>query len=235
MADNANNTKIWQEAVSAGKDCPSIEVLENIELGSADPKAQHVAGCPHCQTELAMLRSFEAAVPAEDEGASVAWIAAQLQRYQQKQAAPARPVLAWRNFFKVPYMAAAAAMIVAITLGISLYDRSGKPPINPNVNIGVMRSGVRLVGPVGNVAQVPQEFQWEAYAGATSYRVEVMEVDGHVDWSAQTSQTSLAASPEVKTIAAKPGKPLLWKVTALDASGAVIADSSPERFQVATK
>jgi hypothetical protein len=233
MADNANNTKIWQEAVSATPDCPSIEVLEKIEAGSADANAQHVAGCAHCQTELAMLRSFEAALPVEGEGASVAWITAQLQRNQQKQAAPARPVLAWRSFFKVPYMAAAAALIVAVTLGISLYDRGGKPTIKGGGDIGIMRSGVHLMGPIGNLSEMPQQFQWEAYAGAVNYKVEVMEVDGHVDWSGTTSQTSIALSSDVKTIAAKPGKPLQWKVTALDATGKVLADSSAEKFQVA--
>jgi hypothetical protein len=236
MADNANNTKIWQEAVSATPDCPSIEVLEKVEAGSADANAQHVAGCAHCQTELAMLRSFEEALPLEGEGASVAWITAQLQRNQQKQAAPVRSVLAWRNLFRIPYMAAAAALIIAMTLGISLYNGSGKPGINTHIGNGEFRSGsVRLSGPIGNISGMPQQFQWEAFAGAVNYKVEVMEVDGHVDWSGTTAQTSITLAPEVATIAAKPGKPLQWKVTALDATDKSIGESSTERFQVAGK
>ena len=236
MADNANNTKIWQEALSATKDCPSIELLVNVELGSADPKAQHVAGCAHCQTELAMLRSFEEAAPAADEGAAVAWITAQLQRNQNPVAQPKGRELAWRSLFKVPYMAAAAALIVAITLGISLYDRSGPGPINGNVGLGNMRSGsIHLISPVGNQGQMPQQFQWEPVAGAASYTVAVMEVDGHTDWTGQTSQTSLAAAPEVKTLAAIPHKPLEWKVTAHDAAGKEIASSGAQRFEVVAK
>jgi hypothetical protein len=51
MAGNNNNTKIWQDAVSASKECPSLEVLERVmEVSSSDPKlAAHVAECPHCQ------------------------------------------------------------------------------------------------------------------------------------------------------------------------------------------
>ncbi|MFI5103461.1 MAG: hypothetical protein ACHP79_00935 [Terriglobales bacterium] len=236
MADNANNTKIWQEAVSATKDCPPIEMLENVELGSADPKAQHVAACAHCQTELAMLRSFEEATPSADEGAAVAWITAQLQRNQNPAVQPKGRVLAWRSLFKVPYMAAAAALIIAITLGVSLYDRSGPGPINGQVGTGNMRSGsIHLVSPIGNQGQVPQQLQWEAVAGAASYTVEVMEVDGHVDWTGKTSQTALAAAPEVKTLAAIPHKPLEWKVTAYDAAGKEIASSGAQRFEVIAK
>lgn len=238
MADKANNPTIWQEAVSAGKDCLSIEALENVELGSADPKAQHVAACPHCQTELAMLRSFEAAVPSADEGAAAAWIAAKLQRAQQTPVPqPKGQLLAWRSFFKVPYMAAAAALIIAIAVGVSLYD-GGKGPgqINGNIGVGNFRTeSIRLIGPAGPLAQVPDQFQWEAVAGAANYTVDIMEVDNHVAWSGQTSQTSLVAASEVKTLAAIPHKPLLWKVTARDASGKVIAESSAQRFQVVAK
>jgi hypothetical protein len=238
MADNANNTTIWRDAVSAGKDCLSLEVLESVELGSNDPKAQHVAGCPRCQTELAMLRSFEAATPAEDEGAAAAWIAAKLQRAQQAPAAqPKAQLLAWRSFFKVPYMAAAAALIVAIFVGVSMYDRnSGHGQIDGSVGIGNFRSeNIRLIGPAGTLSQVPEQFQWEAVNGAANYTVEVMGVDDQVQWSGQTSQNAMAASTEVKTLAATPHKPLKWKVTARDASGKTIAQSSSQRFQVKLK
>lgn len=239
MADKATNTQIWQDAVSAGKDCLSIEALESVEVGSADPKAQHVASCPHCQTELAMLRSFEAAAPAEDEGAAAAWIAAKLQRAQQGRpvAQPKGQLLSWRSFFKVPYMAAAAALIIAIAVGVSMYDRgTGPGPINGNIGIGNFRTGsIRLISPAGNLTQVPEQFQWEAFDGAANYTVEIMEVDNHVAWSGQTSQTSLAAVSEVKALASIPHKPLLWKVTARDASGRVLAESSAQRFQVAVQ
>lgn len=74
MAGN-NNTKIWQEAVAATKDCPTLEVLERVmERSSSDPKAaSHVAECPHCQSEMAMLQSFESSIPSENEGAAGAF------------------------------------------------------------------------------------------------------------------------------------------------------------------
>src|SRR6478672_672483 len=84
MADNKNNLKMWQAAASATDECLPLEVLERMtESNSADPKAAaHLAECVHCQTELSMLKSFEASVPSTEEGAAVAWIAAQLERKQ---------------------------------------------------------------------------------------------------------------------------------------------------------
>lgn len=109
MADNTKTLKMWQSAVSSTEDCLPLEVLERMtESSSAEPKAAaHLADCPHCQTELSMLKSFESSVPAEGEGAAVAWIAAQLQRKQNAQSV--KPVVArvsfWRSMFRVPYLA----------------------------------------------------------------------------------------------------------------------------------
>ncbi len=60
-ANNNSNSKIWQDAVSATQECPGIEVLEHVMEGTAqDPRTQnHVSTCPHCQSELALLRKFE--------------------------------------------------------------------------------------------------------------------------------------------------------------------------------
>ncbi len=84
MADNTNTAKIWQEAAAATKECLPLEALERMmDNPSRDAKAAaHLAGCAHCQTELAMLKNFEQSTPSADEGAAVAWIAAQLERQQ---------------------------------------------------------------------------------------------------------------------------------------------------------
>ncbi len=70
----------------------------------------------------------------------MAWIAAQLERKQTSEASqPVRqPMPFWRSLFRVPYMAAAAAVIVAATLGISLYvsEDFKKPNFDHNIGIG---------------------------------------------------------------------------------------------------
>jgi hypothetical protein len=182
-----------------------------------------------------MLKSFEAATPSANEGAAVGWVVAQLQR---QQAAPARQssmarVPFWRSFFRVPYLAGAAAMIAVLALGISLYnsgpDHPG--PGNSNSNSGVYRGNFKLLSPTGELAQAPAEFRWEAVPGAASYKVELTDVIGKSLARATSIQPQLAATPEMKA-AMHAGMPVNWKVTAYDASGKSIADSTGGNFRI---
>jgi hypothetical protein len=237
MADNTKTQQMWHDAASATNECLPLEVLERMtESSSADPKAAaHLAGCPHCQTELTMLKSFEASVPSADEGAAVAWIAAQLERNQKapaaKQAVARVPF--WRTMFRVPYLAGAAALAVVLALGISLYhgNPDGPRKISDTYGKGTFRGGVHLVSPVGDLAQAPAEFRWDAVPGASSYQVELKDVAGVTLASATSTQNVLPVTPEMKANMTS-GKPLTWKVTALDASGNAVADSSGGSFKI---
>jgi hypothetical protein len=242
MAAN-NNQNLWREAVSATSECPTLDVLEKVMEGASDAKAvAHVKECPHCQSEISMLRSFESATPSFDEGAAVAWIAAQLERNQQARSGSqhklrSTSVASWRNFFRLPYMAATAALVLAAALGISLYvSENSRPAFNGNYGVSPMRSGsIRLTGPSGELAQAPSQFTWEAWPGASSYSVKLtgMDIDHTLVWQGTSSQNSLALSPEVKALI-RPGKPLELTVTALDSAGRPLA-SGKDHFRVALK
>jgi len=239
MADNKNNLKIWQDAAAVTQECLPLEVLEKMTDGtSGDAKAkEHLAGCPHCQTELSMLKSFEASTPSADEGAAVAWIAAQLERNQNARSAKqtVTRVPFWRTMFRMPYLAGAAALAVVLVLGVSLYrSMNVESPnrIGGSVGSSAFRSGaVHLVSPVGEQSQTPAEFRWDAVPGASSYVVELKDVANQTLGSAKSAQNSLAVTPEMRANML-PGKPLSWKVTALDASGKPVADSSGGEFKV---
>jgi len=238
MADN-KTVKMWQEAASASKDCLPLEVLERLMESAnapADAKAAaHLSGCAHCQTELAMLKRFETAEPSANEGAAVAWIAAKLQR---RQGAPANQssvprVSLWRTMFRVPYLAGAAALALVLALGISLYNPdSGKGGLKgPDVGTTYRSGEIKLLSPTGDLTQAPNEFRWEAVPGAASYTVELTDVLGTPLASAASTQPVLEATPQMKAIV-QAGKPIKWKVTARDASGKVIADSSGGNFKI---
>ena len=237
MADNKNALKLWQQAASATEDCLPLETLEKLAGNtSADPKAAaHLSSCGHCQTELSMLKSFEQATPSADEGAAVAWIAAQLER---RQTAPYRAssvarVPFWRTLLRVPYLAGAAAMVAVLILGISLYrSNSDHPGIGPHKDIGIYRTGeIKLLAPAGELAQGPAEFRWEPYAGATTYKVELTDVLGKPLASATSKEPQLASTPEMNS-AMRAGMPLNWKVIAYDGTGKMIAESSGGSFKI---
>jgi len=238
MADNTKTAKIWQEAAAATKECLPLEVLERMmENPSTDAKAaMHLSGCAHCQTELAMLKSFEQSTPSASEGAAVAWIAAQLERQQNAPVAQQKiaRVPFWRTMFRVPYLAGAAALAAVLIFGISLYHGNSDGPgkINPGLGGGQFRSGaIHLVRPIAEQNNTPQEFRWDAVPGASSYSVEIKDVAGVTLASAKSTQNVLPVTPELKANMIS-GKPLKWKVTALDAAGNEIANSSLEQFKV---
>jgi hypothetical protein len=237
MADNKNAVKLWHQAASATEDCLPLETLEKLaENASADAgAAAHLASCAHCQTELSLLKSFQEATPSAEEGAAVAWIAARLER---QQTTPARPTSAarlpfWRTLFRVPYLAGAAAMIAVLALGISLYNsNAGSGPVTgPPVGSNYRTGEIKLLSPIGDVAHAPTEFRWEAVAGAASYKLELTDVIGKSLASASSTQPQLAATPEMKT-AMHAGMPTHWKITAYDASGKKIAESSGGSFKI---
>src|SRR5689334_21605351 len=155
MADNTKTLKMWQEAAAETKECLPLETLERmVDNTSRDAKAAaHLAGGAHCQTELAMLKNFELSTPSADEGAAVAWIAAQLERRQSAPVAQQKiaRVPFWRTMFRIPYLAGAAALAAVLVLGVSLYhgNSDGPSKINPGLGNGQFRSGsIHLVSPI---------------------------------------------------------------------------------------
>jgi len=237
MADNTKTVKMWQDAASATAECLPLEVLEQMaDNTSRDAKAAaHLAGCAHCQTELAMLKNFEQSTPSADEGAAVAWIAAQLERSQSAPTAQQKVarVPFWRTMFRVPYLAGAAALAAVLVLGISLYhgNSDGPSKINPGIGSVQFRGAIHLLSPIADQSSVPVEFRWDAVQGAASYQVELKDVAGITLASAKSSQNVLPVTPEMKAVMI-PGKPLKWSVTGMDANGKEIANSGVEQFKV---
>jgi hypothetical protein len=237
MAGDNKNARIWRDSVSVTKDCPPVEVLEHlIEQTASDPRlAAHVSDCPHCQTEMAMLRSFESSTPSTDEGGAVAWITAQLERNRQATAATApRPVVPfWRSLFQLPYVAAAAVLIAAITLGISFYNSNNGQPGFVFHGAGTTYRGEIHLNPPSNLSQPPEQLSWEAVPGAVRYSVEIADVTGDKIWQSSSMQSFIRVDPVLKS-KMLPGKPLKWTVTALDAKGKELATGKAD-FRVAGK
>ncbi|HLY97508.1 MAG TPA: hypothetical protein VKT33_00430 [Candidatus Angelobacter sp.] len=234
MNENAGKVNSWQDAISAGDHCLSWDALRDImDGGSSNTRnVQHLSGCVHCQAELAMLKSFERALPAENDQTAVDWIVARLQR---KQGIRTASVPFWRDWLSIPRIATAAALVTMAGLSFSLYisSRQERPLLHGSFSENLkMRSGdIRLAGPSGELDETPDTFRWEALPLAKSYSIQLLEVDGTILWSGMSAENSLIANPELK-MKMHPGKMLLWKVTALDASGKPIAISSAERFRV---
>lgn len=235
---------ILKESFTATPDCLTPEQLEALQDGKKGHP--HLESCPRCQAELAMLKSFESDAPLPDEGAAVAWISAQLDRRLDSSKQPARSraraavqslepqswlnrVLGRGGFrWALPIGAVAAVAIVS-----ALILQPSKPPqlqANAGGNQVIYRSQeVVIVGPVGELQKMPRELQWQSFAGAASYRIEIMEVDQTRLWTGDTKETSIPLPAAVRA-RMLPGKPFLWQVTATDSQGRVLGSSQTQRF-----
>jgi hypothetical protein len=237
-----------------GKDgCLSLQELEKLAEDSSI-QSPHLAGCPRCQTELALLKAFESSEPLPDEGAAVAWISKRLdQRLDEVKHGTPSPAVrgsaarapredeGWfSRFFRGPgmrWMVPVSVALVIAVLGIGFLRRPQEPQLNADAGNGpaVYRSQeIQVIAPSGEVAEAPKTLQWKPFAGTARYKVSVMEVDEVPLWSGETRDSNLTI-PISTRARMLPGKPVLWQVTALDVQGRVLATSQVQRFSVRLK
>jgi hypothetical protein len=196
---------------------------------------------------LALLKSFLTSEPLPDEGASVAWISAHLERERDNIKNPAHrrsptsvglkiqtsrlaslfrwPTIRWA----VPIMVAAAAVVV---VSVALLRPSRAPELHADLGRqpAIYRSQeVQLVAPIGDLAEVPQELRWQPFPGADMYKIVIMEIDHSQLWNVQTRANSIVIPAAVRA-KMLPGKPILWQVTAFTPQGKVVAASQVQKF-----
>ena len=239
-----SDREILKAALATTPDCLNLQQLEALVTCPTAPNP-HLLQCPRCQAELAMLKSFESTEPLPGEGAAVAWISSHLERKVEQIKNPSRAndlrsplASASPSWFarlfgtgRIRYgILAGAVALVAIT-SVILLRPSKEPELRAALgNQPVYRSQqVQLVGPVGDVNRVPKTLDWQAFPGTQTYKVEVMEVDQSPLWTTEIKDT-LVTIPDVVRAKIVPSKPILWRVTALDSAGKILAISSTQRF-----
>jgi len=238
----------WKSGLSATPECLSLEEIGAHFDGTTPDNGKsrvegHLSGCPRCQSELGMLRSFQIAEPVIEEGAAAGWIVARLERQQQQLAGTVAAKAAreqtswWTGLFSFrPRIAilAGAAVLVALFAVRMAQRPAQEPELIADASRGgaVLRSQeISVVNPSGDLQVPPTEFRWQAVAGAVSYSIQVTEVDHTMVWSGESKETSLAIPAEVRsTMVAQ--KPLLWQVTAFGVRGDKIAASQQQRIRV---
>lgn len=235
-------------ALAAKPDCLSLKELEQL---AEDPsrKHPHLAACPRCQADLAMLKEFESGTALADEGAAVAWISSHLERRLDQIKSPGGiprryPTGATAGWFSRLFGSASArwlipiaAVVVIAAVSVILLRTSKQPELRADLGSGptVYRSqAVEVIGPSGELPEAPKDLQWKPFPGAAQYKVSIMEVDRVALWSGTTNYTSLTIQNSTRT-KMLPGKPVLWQVSALDSQGRVLAVSQLQRFSVARK
>ncbi len=210
---------ILKSALSTTSECLAPEQLEALLDGKQSHP--HLAECPRCQAELAMLKSFEFGAPLPDEGAAVAWIGSHLDRQLENIKNPSRGGL---------LRPAAQRLEAPVSWLARIFGLGGMRWVLPATAMAAIAiASAILFSPIGDEQQVPRELRWQTFAGAATYRIVVMEVDRSALWTSETRESSveLPVSLRAKML---PGKPILWQVTALDAQARVLGTSQVQKF-----
>jgi hypothetical protein len=243
--------EIWKGALASTEACLTIEELARLSNGSPSEQSMgraHLAECPRCQTELAMLKEFQSGATLPEEAAEVSWISAELERRFGRIGVPdllpssgpmpeSERSRRWHRLVDPrPVRAAAftsAAALVVIAVGLHFRGaQEPKLPSAPTSGPIVLRSEELVaLGPIGDLTQPPAELRWQATPGAKRYRIRVMEVDQNELWQTESSQTSVSLPAAVRATLV-PGKTLLWQVTAIDSAQKPVAASQILRFRL---
>lgn len=244
MADqDSNQRQILKAALSRTSQCLPVEILaaiaeERVDAGTNLQAREHLSGCAHCQSELALFREFQEAEARPGEIESVAWVQSELRRRSAEVAgrgveSAREPESLWaritaRRRWRTLSLVA-ASLLVAVTAGLYLrsgagLDRSGEPVIYRSQKLSA-------VAPVGEISEAPADFQWRATPGAAKYRVRLMEVDRTVIWSAEIAGASVSIPPAVHE-QMTPGRAFEWDVTAWNGAGEKIAESNLQNFHI---
>ncbi len=254
--DDHKEQQQWKAALAATDECLSLEELSRCADRSLAEEAKdrvpsHLASCPRCQTELAMLQEFELATPSPEEAAKVSWVAAELKRrsgeidfaqeWGSSRAASSRISSLVTRKILAPRRIGAAAMSLAAILAVvtvGLYLRTGKQPVlisDGSSGQTVLRSeAVIPLAPKGDLEQSPTELRWQPVPGAARYSAKLMEVDRAVLWQSSSEQATVVL-PQTVREKIVPGKTLLWEVTAIEPGGKALAISPAQRFRVTIK
>jgi hypothetical protein len=243
--------KVLTSALRPGSECLSIEQLGRyadgaLSFADRDAAASHIDGCANCQAELALLHAFTTALVRDDEQPIVRQGVERLRRREPEIFGTPRRGDADRAdrptsapFIALRTILSAAAIVLAVVGGY--YLLAPRAPGVPSevgsrdaAGDATRALAVTAQAPVGDQTSAPERFSWSAVTpatGAARYRVQLLEVDRREVWSTETAATVVDVPADVRALMT-PGKTLLWHVTAIDASGAPIAQSGVQRFRV---
>lgn len=218
---------------------PTAQCLPTERLGDVHTpdELEHINECARCQAEVALWEAFSGVATPAAEKAAVEWVVADVRRRRVAQISSGWRRTAWTAAAASGIMrparllAAVATVFLAVSVGYVAWNRERRA-LNPQPPGQVYRdAGLSTIAPIGDVRAAPTELAWKGIDAADRYEVLVLEVDGTILWrgSAAVSRIALPRSLIAQIV---PGKTVVWKVSALNGSGTVIAVSATQKFRV---
>ena len=96
---------------------------------------------------------------------------------------------------------------------------------------GIQVEIIQLMNPKGDLAEIPQVFEWSPVEGAAGYRVVLLDEELTEVWMSEKIQQTSLKLPEVNFEAIKSGEIYYWKVIVFSSDGSPI-ESGLQEFKV---
>jgi hypothetical protein len=241
MPNRGHDDELLKAALSATRECPPPEELERfLDEGAPLSLRRHVDACPHCQTELQLLREFTSDEVAEHEGSAVDSIVGRLRARSTSTSTVHQATEEhrswWTRILAVRWLTPASAglALALVVAGVTIeLHQARQPRLDTTVGaIDVLRSSVfAILSPVGDVEEKPVEIRWEAVPNTARYRVQIMEVDHKDLWSVEAATPRIDLPTSVENLIV-PAKTLLIQIAAFDANGNKVAQSETVGFRL---
>jgi hypothetical protein len=210
----------WQTAAGGHPDEQAWERLACGELTDELRRSllDHVVDCAECTRVYRALAELERGARRFDPGVPRPGLARWARRGR----------LVWR-WGLGGAVAAAAAAVLAVWIGVRppAPEPAPSPPEALRSGSAAAGPGPVLLAPLGAVT-APPELAWEPVAGAQRYRLELLDAEGEIVWTATTAGTSV---PWPAAVPRRPGR-YYWRVIAELERGGTVA-SALEDFDVA--
>lgn len=228
-----------------GTGCPPPHVWLAESLVELDETSRvrlegHARECPACAAERRLAAAFD--TPAREFGREE-----DIEHIVGRLRATVGPALAgaamsaradavqpdthrrWRA--PAVWLAAAATVLLTVSLGLESLLQPAAPPLPDAAPSGVMRGAhVEVIAPSGEVEALPAELRWEPLAAAVAYRVTLLSAGDTLLWSTTTTAAAVKLPSEVRKQLHGAAR-YRWQVQALGNGDAPLALSEMVSFR----
>lgn len=195
-------------------------LLDRLSGPDRDRFEEHIFNCDRCFHDVS------------ERGAILAAVRAHGGRIFSPEAIPAaRKTPSRTAFLRLwPYAAAAAAVLIAVWIGINPGRPDAGPlPLTAPVDDTVRGGSVELVGPLGALAQAPSALEWKTAGTGVGYSVTL--TGPSLKWSGDATDVRIDLPADIRNKIV-PGNEYHWKVRAFAPQGGLMGASHEGVFQI---
>jgi hypothetical protein len=213
------------------KECPAEEwfvLYISGELGEYGESRllEHATLCPRCRLRLNALSSIQAELKTREKDIPEVALSSRDGKELRKLARKQIRVRPWKGGMSFPRITRAGGILaIGILLVILGYRLAMKIPTPEPITRGQGQMEIRLQQPEGKIREAPKVFSWSKVPDSDIYRLEIVDEDLNLVFSASLAGTRFHLPEDIKQKLERQ-KSYLWSVSAIDDDGRELGSAS---------